>query len=142
AWDSRVGDPVEGRRVVGVRFTPDGSTVAVAGAVRPDDDSAPFFVEAIDQRSTGEGTQWLVDFLVERHKDLTYILIDVKSGVGYLVIALRAEGISANTILSPSTYDVSSANSMMEAVIRDGGLVLRGQEDLVDQVKAAMKRKI
>src|SRR5699024_6920502 len=57
AWDSRVGDPVDGRRVVGVRFTPDGSTVAVAGAVRPDDESAPFFVEAIDQRSTGEGTQ-------------------------------------------------------------------------------------
>lgn len=142
AWDSRVGDPVEGRRVVGVRFTPDGSTVAVAGAVRPDDDSAPFFVEAIDQRSTGEGTQWLVDFLVERHKDLAQIVIDGKSGVGYLVNALRAEGISAKAILTPSTDDVTAAHSMMEAAIRDGGLVHSGQEDLDGQVKAAMKRKI
>lgn len=142
AWDSRVGDPVEGRRVVGVRFTPDGSTVAVAGAVRPDDDSAPFFVEAIDQRSTGEGTQWLVDFLVERHKDLAQIVIDGKSGVGYLVNALRAEGVSAKAILTPSTDDVTAAHSMMEAAIRDGGLVHSGQEDLDGQVKAAMKRKI
>ena len=142
AWDSRVGDPVEGRRVIGVRFTPDGSTVAVAGAVRPDDDSAPFFVEAIDQRSTGEGTQWLVDFLVERHKDLAQIVIDGKSGVGYLVNALRAEGVSAKAILTPSTDDVTAAHSMMEAAIRDGGLVHSGQEDLDGQVKAAMKRKI
>lgn len=142
AWDARVGDPVEGRRVIGVRFTPDGSTVAVAGAVRPDDDSAPFFVEAIDQRSTGEGTQWLVDFLVERHKDLAQIVIDGKSGVGYLVNALRAEGVSAKAILTPSTDDVTAAHSMMEAAIRDGGLVHSGQEDLDGQVKAAMKRKI
>ena len=142
AWDSRVGDPVEGRRVLGVRFTPDGSTVAVAGAVRPDDDSAPFFIEAIDQRSTGEGTQWLVDFLVERHKDLAQIVIDGKSGVGYLVNALRAEGVSSKAILTPSTDDVTAAHSMMEAAIRDGGVTHSGQEDLDGQVKAAMKRKI
>ena len=142
AWDSRVGDPVEGRRVIGVRFTPDGSTVAVAGAVRPDDDSAPFFVEAIDQRSTGEGTQWLVDFLVERHKGLARIVIDGKSGVGCLVNALRAEGVSAKAILTPSTDDVTAAHSMMEAAIRDGGVNHSGQEDLDGQVKAAMKRKI
>lgn len=142
AWDARVGDPVDGRRVIGVRFTPDGSTVAVAGAVRPDDDSAPFFVEAIDQRSTGEGTQWLVDFLVERHKDLAQIVIDGKSGVGYLVNALRAEGVSAKAILTPSTDDVTAAHSMMEAAIRDGGVNHSGQEDLDGQVKAAMKRKI
>ena len=142
AWDSRVGDPVEGRRVVGVRFTPDGSTVAVAGAVKPDDDSAPFFVEAIDQRSTGGGTQWLVDFLVSRHEDLAQIVIDGKSGVGYLVNALRAEGVSAKAILTPSTDDVTAAHSMMEAAIRDGGLVHSGQEDLDGQVKAALKRKI
>ena len=142
AWDSRVGDPVEGRRVIGVRFTPDGSTVAVAGAVRPDDEVLPFFVEAIDQRSAGEGTQWLVDFLVERHEQLAQIVIDGKSGVGYLVNALRAEKVSAKTILTPSTDDVTAAHSMMEAAIRDGGLIHSGQEDLDGQVKAAMKRKI
>src|SRR5690625_1784383 len=132
----------EGRRVVGVRFTPDGSTVAVAGAVRPDDESLPFVVEAIDQRSTSGGTQWLVDFLVERHKDLAQIVIDGKSGVGYLVNALRAEGVSAKTILTPTTDDVTAAHSMMEAAIRDGGLIHTGQEELDDQVITALKRKI
>lgn len=132
----------EGRRVIGVRFTPDGSTVAVAGAVKPDDESAPFVVEAIDQRSTSGGTQWLVDFLVERHKDLAQIVIDGKSGVGYLVNALRAEGVSAKTILTPTTDDVTAAHSMMEAAIRDGGLIHTGQEELGDQVITALKRKI
>ena len=141
-WDARVGDPVDGRRVVGVRFTPDGSTVAVAGAVKSDDESLPFFVEAIDQRSAGEGTQWLVDFLVDRHEDLAQIVIDGKSGVGYLVNALRAEGVSAKTILTPSTDEATAAHSMMEAGIRDGGLIHTGQGELDDQVRSALKRKI
>lgn len=147
-WDSRVGSveqielSSEGRRVVGVRFSPDGSTVAVAGAVKPDDDSLPFFVEAIEQRSAGEGTQWLVDFLVERHKDLAQIVVDGKSGVGYLVNALRAEKVPAKVILTPSTDDVTAAHSMMEAAVRDGGLIHSGQQELDDQVKAALKRKI
>lgn len=142
AWDARVGEPVDGRRVIGVRFTPDGSTIAVAGAVKPDDESLPFFVEAIDQRSAGEGTQWLVDFLVERHEQLAQIVIDGKSGVGYLVNALRAEKVSAKTILTPTTDEVTAAHSMMEAAIRDGGVVHSGQEELDDQVKTALKRKI
>ena len=147
-WDARVGSPgqlelsSEGRRVIGVRFTQDGSTVAVGGAVKPDDESLPFVVEAIEQRPAGEGTQWLVDFLVDRHEDLAQIVIDGKSGVGYLVNALRAEGVSAKTILTPSTDEATAAHSMMEAGIRDGGLIHTGQGELDDQVRSALKRKI
>lgn len=141
-WASRVGDPVEGRRVIGVRFTPDGSTVAVAGAVKPDDQDDPFFVEAIEQRSAAEGTQWLVDFLVERHRDLAQIVIDGKSGAGYLVNALRVEGVAASVLLTPGVDDVTAAHSMMDAAIRDGGIAHSGQEELDEQVTAAVRRKI
>ena len=145
SWDSLVvsaGDVPDGRRVVGVRFSPDGATVGVAGAVKPEDDSDPFFVEAIEQRSTAEGTQWLVDFLVERHDDLAQIVVDGKAGVGYLVNALRAEGVSAKTILTPSVGDATAAYSMMDAAIRNGSVRHSGQQDLDDQVKAALRRKI
>ena len=145
AWDRLTigpGDVPDGRRVVGVRFSPDGATVGVAGAVKPEDDSDPFFVEAIEQRSTAEGTQWLVDFLVERHDDLAQIVVDGKSGVGYLVNALRAEGVSGKTILTPSVGDATAAYSMMDAAIRNGSIRHSGQHDLDVQVKAALRRKI
>lgn len=145
AWDRLAvgpGDVPDGRRVVGVRFSPDGSTVGVAGAVKPEDDSDPFFVEGIEQRSTAEGTQWLVDFLVERHDDLAQIVVDGKAGVGYLVNALRAEGVSAKTILTPSVGDATAAYSMMDAAIRNGSIRHSGQHDLDVQVKAALRRKI
>ena len=145
-WESRVGSAdelnIDGRRVIGVRFTPDGSSVAVAGAVRPDDESLPFVVEAIEQRPTSDGTQWLVDFLVERHDDLAQIVVDGKSGVGYLVNALRAEKVSAKCILTPSVDDVTAAHSMMDSAIKNGGLVHSGQQELDDQVVAALKRQI
>lgn len=145
AWDRLVVTPdgvPDGRRVIGVRFTPDGSSVALAGAVKPDDDSLPFVIEAIEQRPASDGTQWVVDFLVDRRNELAQIVIDGKSGVGYLVNALRSEKVSAKTILTPSTDDVTAAHSMMDAAIRDGGLVHSGQQELDDQVQAALRRKI
>ena len=144
AWDLCATNELnsDGRRVIGVRFTPDGSTVAVAGALKPDVEGEPFVVEPIAQRPAGDGTQWLVDFLVERHEDLAQIVIDGKSGVGYLVNALRAEGVSAKTILTPSTDDATGAHSMMEAAIRNQDVTHPANEDLDGQVKAALKRKI
>jgi hypothetical protein len=131
-----------GRRVIGIRFTPDGSTIAVAGALKPDVEGEPFVVEPIEQRPAGDGTQWLVDFLVDRHEDLAQIVIDGKSGVGYLVNALRAENVAAKAILTPGTDDVTAAHSMMEAAIRNQDIAHPGNEDLDGQVKAALKRKI
>lgn len=145
SWDLlKIGteDVPDGRRVIGVRFTPDGSTVAMAGSVKPEDESEPFFVEPIEQRSTAEGTQWLVDFLAERHEDLAQIVVDGKAGVGYLVNALRAEGVSVKTILTPSVGDATAAYSIMDAAIRNGSVQHSGHEDLDDQVKTALRRKI
>ena len=144
AWDLCAAEQLspDGRRVIGIRFTPDGSTIAVAGALKPDVEGEPFVVEPIAQRPAGDGTQWVVDFLVERHEDLAQIVIDGKSGVGYLVNALRAEKVAAKAILTPSTDDVTAAHSMMEAAIRNQDVAHPGNEDLDGQVKAALKRKI
>lgn len=147
AWDALVGSEGdfthEGRKVIAVRFTPDGSTVALAGAIRSDVPNTPITVEAIEQRSTSEGTQWIVDFLAERHTGLAQIVIDGKSGVGFLVNALRDAGVrNKRVIITPASDDVIAASSTMEAAIRDGGLVHSGQPELDEQVKTATKRKI
>lgn len=144
AWDARAiaveQVPADGRRVFAVRFAVDGSGVALAAALRPD--SGPVHVEGIKMAPMGDGTLWLVDWLLERHEKAAQIVIDGKSGVGYLVNALRDAGVPKSVIWTPGTDQVMAAHSMFEAAVNGGELTHRGQVDLDDQVKAAEKRKI
>lgn len=142
AWEVLSGDkPSECRVVYGVKFAVDGSGVALAAAYKPKDGAV--FVEPIKQRNMGEGTQWLVDFLVERHKDAAQIVIDGKAGVGYLINALQAAGVrNKNLILTPSVNEVKSAHSMFEQGVITGSITHPGNDKFNDQVLNARKRKI
>lgn len=144
AWDALKIDPAvvprEGVRVYAVRFTVDGSAVALAAALRPKD--GPVHVEGIKLASMGDGTRWLVDWLLERHEDAAQIVLDGKSGVGYLVNALREGGVPKSVIITMGTDQVTSAHSMFESALKDRELTHRGQEELDDEAKAAVKRKI
>lgn len=145
SWDACASgelSDVEGAKVFGVRFTADGSSVALAGALRPDDEGAPFVVEPIAQRPASDGSHWLVDFLVERHRESAQIVIDGRSGVGFLVNALRTAGVPSRVISTPGVSDVVAAHSMLEAAIRDRDVLHPGHEELDKQVRSAVKRKI
>src|SRR5699024_8796426 len=74
-WAGRRGEaPSGGVKCFGVKFTPDGSHVALAGAVRGRDGAV--HVEAIRQAPMSEGTQWLVDYLVERKAGFALVAVD------------------------------------------------------------------
>src|SRR5690606_37501694 len=89
AWAACVAEPPSsGVRCFGVKFSPDGDTVALAGAVRPDD--GPVHVEGIAHRRMLEGTRWLVDWLVDRRD--TRVVVDGRAGAGALVRALVESG--------------------------------------------------
>ncbi|WP_222423201.1 terminase large subunit domain-containing protein [Arthrobacter woluwensis] len=142
-WAKRKGvKPEGGRKVFGVKFSPDGATVALSGALRPDDPNAPIFVEGIKSLSASESTAWLVDFLVERKDEAAQIVIDGRSGVGFLVQALRQEKVPAKAILTPNTEEVIAAHSMFERAVIEGGLEHSGESELTTQAEAAIKRKI
>lgn len=132
--------PDDGRRVYAVRFAVDGSSVALAAAIRPD--AGPIHIEGIKLASMGDGTQWLVDWLLERHDKAAQIVVDGKAGVGYLVNALHEARVPKSVVITAGTDTVTSACSMLEAALKSGDLTHRGQEELDDQVKAAEKRKI
>jgi phage terminase large subunit-like protein len=144
AWDAlaipAAEVPTDGRRVYAVRFSVDGSSVALAAAIRPE--SGPIHIEGIKLASMGDGTQWLVDWLLERHEKAAQIVVDGKAGVGYLVNALREARVPASVIITASTETITSASSMLEADINARAVTHRGQEELDEQVKAAEKRKI
>jgi hypothetical protein len=144
AWDSRAIPaqevPTDGRRVYAVRFSVDGSSVALAAAIRPDE--GPIHVEGIKLASTGDGTAWLVDWLIERHEKAAQIVVDGKAGVGYLVNALHEARVPKSVIITAGTDTITTASSMLEAAIATKTVTHRGQEELDDQAKAAEKRKI
>lgn len=132
--------PADGRRVYAVRFSVDGSSVALAAAIRPE--VGPVHVEGIKLASMGDGTAWLVDWLIERHEKAAQIVIDGKAGVGYLVNALHEARVPKSVIITAGTDTITTASSMVESALITKDLTHRGQPELDDQVKAAEKRKI
>ena len=140
-WAGRRGEaPSGGVKCFGVKFTPDGSHVALAGAVRGRDGAV--HVEAIRQAPMSEGTQWLVDFLVERKSGFALVAVDGRAGAGYLVNALRAEGLGKLQILSPTTDQAVTAHSMLDRAVTQGEVTHSGQPELDGQAESAIRRKI
>lgn len=144
AWDARetATPPEDGANVFGVKFSVDGSHVALAAARKPAD--GPIHVEAIRSAPLSDGTQWLVDFLsdVERVRGTAQIVIDGKAGVGYLVQALRAEGVGKTVIITPALDQVITAHAMTSAAVTEGGMTHSAQTELDTVAKAAVRRKI
>ena len=133
--------PDEGRLAFGVKFTPDGSTVALAGGVRPDE--GPVHVEALRQANLGEGLQWLVDFLAKRADSTSLIVVDGKSAAGAFVDALKDAGVvRRGLVVMPSLDQVVSAHSMLLEAISAGSVSHLGQVQLDEQVKDAVRRQI
>lgn len=140
-WSARVAEPPEaGIRSFGVKFSPDGSSVALAGALKAPDGRV--HVEAIRQAPMSEGTQWLVDFLVERKSRVAQIIVDGKAGVGYLVNALRAERVGKTVLLIPTVDQAIMAHSMLDRAVVQGEMSHSAQADLDVQAEGAMRREI
>lgn len=108
SWDRLTVEaaPADGVVAYGVKFSPDGMTVALAAAVRPD--VGPIHVEGIEQRSIVDGTRWLVEWLRSRS---ARIVPDGKAGAGALVEALRAAKVPASRIHRPTVDDVIAAHA-------------------------------
>jgi hypothetical protein len=144
AWDAlrvdRKDIPADGRRAYAVRFSVDGGSVALAQAIRPDE--GPIHVQGVKVAPLSDGTQWLVDWLLDRHEKAAQIVVEGRSGVGFLVNALRDGKVPASVIVTPSVEQVIEAHSIFEDSARSGALSHLGQDVLDAQAKAATKRKI
>jgi hypothetical protein len=140
-WLSRVGSaPSDGTRVFGVKFDADGSRVSLGACLRPVEGDC--FVEAVASRPMSEGTEWLVDFLIDRKDSTAQIVIDGRSGVGFLVEALRTAGFGKRVLLTPTTNEVVTAHTMFEQGVSQGGLAHSGQAELGAQIRDTTRRPI
>lgn len=143
AWDackSSAPKP-EGKTAYGVKFTADGSAVVLCGAVIPKD--GPARVSLIEARPTGHGTQWLADWLNERYRTASCVVIDGRNGVDVLVDKIRPVWRMKNSVVCPSARDmISAVSTLVNAVNEKTVTWYDKQPALRESAVTAVKRPI
>ena len=131
----------EGKRAYGVKFSTDGSMVALCGAVIPKEGSAR--ISAIEYKSTGEGTQWLADWLNERYKQAACVVIDGRNGVDVLVEKIRPVWKFKDSVIRPSIKEVIAAVSTLTNALSERAVTwYYGHDVLNDSAINSVKRPI
>lgn len=142
-WDSCASDELkpEGKTAYGVKFSADGSEVCLCGAVVPKE--GPARISLIERKPTGLGTQWLANWLNERYKKASCVVIDGKNGVDVLVDKISGTWKYKGSVIRPSAKDVIAAVSLvMDSLNEETVTWYSKQEDLKHSAVTSIKRPI
>jgi hypothetical protein len=143
AWKACASDDPkpEGKTAYGVKFTADGSTVCLAGAVIPKEGKAR--VSVIEEKSTAEGIQWLADWLNQRSKAACCVVIDGRNGVDLLIDKIHDTWRFKDSVVKPRAADIVAAASILVNEINEGTVTwFRKQSVLNESALSSVKRPI
>lgn len=143
AWDACMSAErkPDGKTAYGVKFTPDGSEVILCGAVIPDSGVAR--ISLIQRRPTGQGTQWLADWLNERADKACCVVIDGRNGADVLVDKISGTWRVKGSVIRPNGRDLVAAAGMLCNSIAERTLTwYAGQEALRDSAITSTKRSV
>lgn len=130
-----------GKTAYGVKFSPDGSEVALCVAVIPKDGMAR--IELIDRRPTGLGTQWLADWLNARYKKASCVVIDGRNGVDVLTEKISETWHAKGSVIRPNAREViASVSTLMDSLNEKTVTWFESQEALRDSAITSTKRPI
>ena len=131
----------EGKKAYGVKFSSDGSEVCLAIAIIPKE--GPARVELIDRKPAGYGTQWLADWLNERYKKASCVVIDGKNGVDVLIDKISDIWKFKGSVIKPGARDViASVSLLMDSLAEDKITWYERQDDLRNSAITSVKRPI
>lgn len=142
-WDSCASKEPRpnGKTAFGVKFTPDGSEVVLAGAVIPESGNARITLLAIEP--TGKGISWLASWLNERYHTASCIVIDGKNGTDLLIDRLKDTWRLSGSVIKASSQNVIAAASMLINDLNEHNLTWYiEQEELRNSAITATKRPI
>ena len=142
-WDACGSDEEkpEGKTAYGVKFSPDGSVVSLCGAVIPQE--GPARISLINTKSTGEGVQWLADWLNERYKKASCVVIDGKNGVDVLVEKIKPVWKYKDSVIRPGLKDIIASVGMVTNSLSEKSVTwYRKQESLRMSAITSIKRPI
>lgn len=131
----------EGKTAYGIKFSADGAMVALCGAVIPD--SGPARISLIEIRPTGQGIGWLADWLNQRYKKASCVVIDGRNGVDVLVERITDTWIAKGSIVRPSTKDMIAATGTLTNAVNEKTVTwFHQQEILNDSATTSVKRSL
>ena len=142
-WDAcRSEEPKpEGKTAYGVKFSQDGATVSLCGAVIPKD--GPARISLIETRPTGHGIRWLGDWLNERYKKACCVVIDGRNGVDVLVERISDTWKMKGSVIRPTTKEMIAAVGMLTNALNEKAVTWYfGQEALRESAITTTKRSI
>ena len=131
----------EGKTAYGVKFSADGSIVSLAGAVQGDD--GVIRISLIEQKPTGQGTQWLADWLNARYKKACCVVIDGRNGVDVLIDKLGGTWIAKNSVIRPGIKDILAAVGMLVDAVNEKTLTWYSKQEILnDSAITSVKRPL
>ena len=131
-----------GKTAYGVKFTPDGAEVVLCGAVIPEDGS-PARIALIERQPLGMGLTWLSNWLNDRYKVASCVVIDGKGATDVLIDKISSVWRLKGTVIKPTAAQVVAAQEMLTNDLREHALTwYAGQEALKDSALTATKRPI
>lgn len=142
-WDACASeDPKpEGKTAYGVKFSPDGAEVCLCGAVIPEKGRAR--ITLLTRRPTGEGLQWLADWLKPRYAAASCVVIDGRNGVDVLVDKISDTWKYKGSVIKPSARDVIASVGMLTDALAESSVTwYKPQEALRDSAITSTKRPI
>lgn len=131
----------EGKVAYGVKFSADGSEVALCGAVIPQEGKAR--ITLIDRKPAGYGTQWLADWLNERYTKASCVVIDGKNGVDVLIDKIHDTWKFKGSVIKPSAKDVIAAVGFLMDCLNEKTVTWYEKQDaLTESATSSTKRAI
>ena len=131
----------EGKTAYGVKFSADGSTVALCGAVIPDKGEAR--ISLIELRPTGHGIGWLAEWLNERYNRACCVVIDGRNGVDVLVERIADTWRMKGSVIRPTSRDMIAATGTLTNALNERTVTwFHQQEALNDSAITSTKRAL
>lgn len=124
-----------------MKFSPDGSTIALCGAACPVSGKAR--ISLIELRTTDKGVQWLADWLNQRYQTASCVVIDGRNGVDFLIEKIAPVWRYKQSIIRPGAKDVIAAASQLVQEINEQTVSwYKYQEILQESAVTSVKRPI
>lgn len=143
-WDAAaieaIGDSYRRKTALSVKFSPDGSTYALAGCKL--DGKGRAAVELIELGTTENGTKALAAALYERRNAACVVVVDGLSGASALCDNLAELNAPRGYVKRPTAGDVVAAATGFADALADGSLAHTAQPALDDSARHAVKRAV
>ena len=143
AWQACSSDlpKPEGKTAYGVKFSADGTEVILAGAVT--DVHGTTRISLIERKNTGQGIRWLADWLNQRYKQASCVVIDGRNGTDVLIDRISDIWKMKDSVIKPRAVDVVNACTLLVTEINEQTITwYRLQEALDNSARTAVKRPI